>query len=152
MRDRELHSSAQRRLEVKVRTRKLLSSTSEKKEARDKKRAELNAKLGKIDAVVAGVATLDDLKDGPEEEEAEGGGSLVSPTGVSQAELAGGGSHSFYAATQTLDRPPAPKPALGLKSLQKRETPEKEPELSEHTSHFSGEVGVHRKIKNKREY
>ena len=43
-----MQSGAQRRLEVKVRTRKLLSSASEKKEERARRDADLAAKLAKL--------------------------------------------------------------------------------------------------------
>jgi len=69
VRDRELATAAQRRLEVKIRTRKLLHTTSESKQARAKAGAEIVKKLDRLNSVEDGAADEGAEEQGEDEEE-----------------------------------------------------------------------------------
>jgi hypothetical protein len=111
LRDRQLFANSQRRLSVKIRTRKLLHSTSAKKEAR--------AKAGKDIAIRLERLSMGSLDMGDEEAgggKKEGKEEDIHPGGLEAGDPLLNKNFSHYACEVPLDHEPKPKPLLSSQS------------------------------------
>jgi len=127
-RDRELQANAQRRLEVKIRTRKLLAKNSDKKDERERVRQEVNDKLKQIEAK-ENESKKPELNenfshyssevplDKPPKPKPELSDKRASQDSEQEPKLNENFSH--YSSEVPLDKPPKPKPELGTPKVRK---------------------------------